>query len=296
MENGQFMLFQGDYQDLPRFFYDRYFFRLHEFVLMKTADFRKPAVHSFRLQMELLWDPAAAPCRFGAPVVLEALDDKGKNLIVPPLPADPKPKEKPEDPVVEIEPEGMSLLVLLPPSPGSEKIAVLRGVTTVGLPKTRVTLSFGEEPSRKAEPPKKAAPQEPVPPPSEPGASPLEGLVRKSGEFTVKITKIESPLFRFTCEISSPTMKPDDLSKLPFLANVVLKGGDATRAYINPVSKGDVAEVMVSFQPLHLREVLVQPNDDRPAPPPVIEKIELSIVTAVQERKIPFEFRDVKIK
>jgi len=31
-------------------------------------------------------------------------------------------------------------------------------------------------------------------------------------------------------------------------------------------------------------------------PPTPIEKIELSIVTAVQERKIPFEFRDVKLK
>jgi hypothetical protein len=325
MENGQFSLFQGDYQDLPRFFYDRYFFRLHEFVLLKTADFRKPAVHSFKLQMELLWDPAAAPCRFSAPVVLEAVDDKGKNLIPPPPPAGQKPKEKPDEAAADSEPEAMSSLVLLPPSQGSEKIAVLRGVTTISLPRTLVTLSFGEESSRKTDPaPKKPAapaptlpaseeeknrkPDPPPPPPpqaqpdkpaapqAEPGVSPLEGLSRKSGDFTVRISRIESPLYRFVCEISSPAMKPEDLSRLPFLANVVLKGGDATRAYISASSKGDVAEVTVSFQPLHIREILVQPNDDRPAPPPVIEKVELSIVTAVQERRIPFEFRDVKIK
>jgi len=53
---------------------------------------------------------------------------------------------------------------------------------------------------------------------------------------------------------------------------------------------------MISFQPLHLKEPLIRLNEDRPAPAPVVEKIDLSIVTSVQERRIPFEFRDLKIK
>ena len=303
MENGQFMLYQGDYQEVPRFFYDHYFFRLGNFVLMKTADFRKPAVQSFRVQMEMLWDPAAAPCKFNPPVVVEAVDDKGKNLIPPPAPpkkephkpADPAGGKPPDasDPTEDGDSEAVSFLQLVPPSPAAEKIAMLRGYTTIGLPKTKVTLSFVEE-TRKGE--RKDAPDKNQDPQAEP-ASALDGMVRKSGDFTVKVVKVESSLFRVTCEVSSATLKVEDIGKMPFLASVTLKGAEPTRSYVSLWSmKENVAEVMVSFQPLHLKEVLVKPGDDRPVPPAPVEKIELSIVTAVQERKIPFEFRDVKIK
>ena len=294
MENGQFMLYQGDYQEMPRFFYDHYFFRMGNFVLMKTADFRKPAVQSFKITMEMLWDPAAAPCKFNPPVLVEAADDKGRNLIPPPPPARKDPP-KPSEVVEDNDAESTSFLQLLPPSPGSEKIAVLRGYTTIGLPKTKVTLTFAEEPKKgeRKEPP---PPDKSQDPPADP-VSALDGLVRKSGDFTVKIVRVEASLFRVTCEVSSSTMKVEDIGKMPFLANVTLKGAEPTRSYVSLWSmKDSVAEVMVSFQPLHIKEVLVKPGDDRPAPPALVEKIELSIVTAVQERKIPFEFRDVKIK
>jgi hypothetical protein len=310
MDNGQIMLYQGDYQELPRFFYDHYFFRLGSFVVAKTADFRRPAVQSFRIQMEMLWNPAAAPCRFSAPVIVEAADDKGKSLLVPP--DAPRRKDDPDE--ADEEPGAVSMLYLLPPSAGSEKIAVLRGFSTVALPRTRVTVSFGGEPSKKAETPSTVrkpaparaedpAPKGPEPPTPEPSTKPapvqaegLEGLVRKSDGFTIKVAKVEPALYRVTFEVSSSRMKPDDLSKLPFQATVVLKGGETTRCFLSPSANKDAAEVTVAFQPLHLQEALVQPGDDRPPPPPAIERIELSIVTAVQERKIPFEFRDVKLK
>lgn len=280
MDNGQIMLYQGDYQELPRFFYDHYFFRLGSFVVAKTADFRRPAVQSFRIQMEMLWNPAATPCRFNAPVVVEAVDDKGKVLLVPP--EAPRKKEDPED---EEEPGAVSMLHLLPPSPGSEKIAVLRGFSTVALPRTRVTVSFVEPASKKPE-----APQ------AEQTGGPFEGLVRKTDGFTIRVSKVEPALYRIILEVSSTTLKPDDIAKLPFQATVVLKGGETTRCYLSPCANKEAADVTVAFQPLHLQETLIQPGDDRPPPPPVIERIELSIVTAVQERRIPFEFRDVKLK
>jgi hypothetical protein len=298
MENGQFMLYQGDYQEMPRFFYDHYFFRLGNFVLLRTVNFRKPALQSFKIQMEMLWNPAAAPCKFNPPVVIEAMDDKGKNLIPPPAKKEPPKPVEPKVPgdAEENEAEATSFLQLLPPSPASEKLAVIRGFTTIGLPKTKVTLSFAEEP-------KKGERKEPAPadkvqdPAAEPPPSPLDGLQRKSGDFSVKIVKVESGLFRITCEVSSATMKVEDIGKMPFLASVTLKGAEPTRSYVSLWSMKDtVAEVMISFQPLHLKEILVKPGDDRPSPPSPVEKIDLSIVTAVQERKIPFEFRDVKIK
>lgn len=282
MENGQFMLYQGDYQDLPRFFYSHYFFRLGNYVLMKTATFRKPAVQSFKIQMEMLWDPAAAPCKFNPPVLIEAVDDRGKSLLLPPPP--PKKKDaKPPDPMEDIEQESTTYLELVPPTPGAQKIAVLRGYAPVSLPKTRATVSFAEAPK------KDGAPEE--------AHAGLEGMVRKTGDFTVKISKIEAAMFRIGVEVSSTKMKPDEIAKLPFLAGVALKGGDLGRTYVSLWSmKEDVAELMISFQPLHLKEPLILRADDRPAPPPVIEKLDLSIVTSVQERRVPFEFHDLKIK
>ncbi|RPH36004.1 MAG: hypothetical protein EHM91_16540 [Planctomycetota bacterium] len=114
----------------------------------------------------------------------------------------------------------------------------------------------------------------------------------------MKIAKIEPSLFRIACEVTSKTLKAEDIAKMPFMATVVLKGGEATRAYANPWSMKDgVAEVMIGFQPLMMKEVLVLPGgEDRPAPAPVVEKLEFSIVTAVQDRRIPFEFREVKLK
>jgi hypothetical protein len=154
---------------------------------------------------------------------------------------------------------------------------------------TRAEETVPKAPEPQAEEPaaKQAAPQQ---------AEPLEGLVRKTDGFTIKVVKVEPALYRVIFEISSSTLKPDDLSKLPYQATVVLKGGETTRCFISPSANKEAADVTVAFQPLHLQEALVQPGEDRPPPPPVIERIELSIVTAVQERRIPFEFRDVKLK
>lgn len=261
MENGQFGLYPGDYQETPRFFYDHYFFRLGGFVLMKTADFRRPAVQNFVVRMELLWDPVAAPCRFAAPVIVEAVDEKGKNLLPPPAKKDDE--EEPQDAGPSSE------LHLVPPSPGAEKIAALRGFVKVGLPRKRVTLTFG-------------------------GKDALEGQVRKAEGYTAKVAEHEPLQFRLVLDLTSGSTKPEDLQLLPFQAVVTLKGGEATRCYLNTNVTEDACQVHINYQPLHLREALV--DGDRPVPAAAVEKIELSIITAVQERKIPFEFRDVKLK
>ncbi|HLY08414.1 MAG TPA: hypothetical protein VKW04_03805, partial [Planctomycetota bacterium] len=100
MQNGQFTLFTGAYVDLPRFFYGHYFLRLSEFELLKSVTFRKPAIQTFNVEMEMVWDPVAAPLRFQPLRISEAMDDRGKNLVLPPAPPDPsvKPEEKDADP------------------------------------------------------------------------------------------------------------------------------------------------------------------------------------------------------
>src|SRR5205814_5628582 len=128
------------------------------------------------------------------PVLIEAVDDKGKNLIAPPPPVKRDPPKAPAPPDAaskdgpeENEAEATSFLELLPPSPASEKIVVVRGYATIGLPKTKVTVSFAEEP-KKSE--RKEASEKPQDPQAEP-VSALDGMLRKSGDFTVKIIKVE---------------------------------------------------------------------------------------------------------
>jgi hypothetical protein len=123
MDNGQIMLYQGDYQELPRFFYDHYFFRLGSFVIAKTADFRRPAVQSFRIQMEMLWNPSAAPCRFTAPVVLRP-DDKARASVPPDAP------RRKSDPTTR----RAGAVAMLNPLPSPAEGPVLRGFSTVALP------------------------------------------------------------------------------------------------------------------------------------------------------------------
>ena len=261
MANGQFMLYPGEYADLPRFFYGHYFFRLQDFELLKTVDFRKPAVQTFNITMELLWDPAVPASRIRPASLLEAVDDQGKNLIPPP----PPPRKKGEPEPMPEEDYGGSL-ILVPPSPGAQKISLLRGYSTIEMPKTRETAVF---------------------------ASPAEGMTKKAGAFTFKVTKVEAEAYRLELE-GGPVNEVKALGNPTLLANVVLKGGELTQASVWP-SLNESLTIVVTFQPLHLKEVLVKPTEEHPQTP-VIEKLEISIVTSVQERRIPFEFRNVKIK
>src|SRR5204863_9844971 len=112
MQNGQFKL-SGVYADVPRFFYGHYLLRLSTFDLVKTVTFRKPAMESFNIQLDLVWDPLAAPLRVKPLRVLEATDDRGKNLVPPP----PVPAAKKDDDATEEEESGSPALRLVPPSP-----------------------------------------------------------------------------------------------------------------------------------------------------------------------------------
>lgn len=270
MESGQFMLYTGTYVDLPRFFYGHYYFRLSEYDHLKTVNFRRPAVETFDVHMEMIYDPVASPLRFQPVRVVEALDDRGKSLVKPPPPADPKPKDPaapPEEPDFESIGPAMTLH-LLPPSPGSQKIAVIRGFCPVVLPKARTTMGF-KNPDVKA----KAG----------------------AGEFTVVVTRVDLVNHSVILEISSKKMKPEDLDKLDLLSHVSLKGWESTSSYVTKSSPEDESmEITVSYEPLRFKDSLVRPTEE--TPPPAIESLEISVVTSTQEKRIPFEFRDLKIR
>ena len=146
----------------------RYWVRMHSGLETSTDSVPEPDVAVMPIGRPGL------PVRW-ATLVVEVADDKGKSLLPPPA-----KKEEPGDHAEEAEPnavdqQALHPLELLPPSPGAQKLVVLRGYRTISLPKDKMTVAFSPDPSRKP------APE------NEPLAGPLEGLVRKNGDYTVKI-------------------------------------------------------------------------------------------------------------
>jgi len=265
MENGQFELYTGAYVDLPRFFFGHYFFRLSEFEVKKTVTFRKPSAQSFTIQMETVWDPAAAPSRFKSVRVVEALDDRGRSLVLPPAdPAVAAPGDE-DDPDAE---GSHTFLRLVPPSPAATKITVLRGFSTIVLPKGRATTKF---------------------------AAPAAGQTATSGEFEARIRDLDAEHHFLTIELSSKKQSPEVLNKLGLMGAVSVKGWDAARTAVTKTSWNESAlEVTVTFEPMRLKDQPIRPPEENGAP--VLERVDLSVVTSTQEKRIPFEFRDLKLK
>lgn len=266
MNGGQLMLYTGDTAvERPRFFYGHYFVRLGDFDLVKSVTFRRPATQNFNIQMETIWDPAAAPLRFRRVRIVEATDDRGKSLLPPPEPPMKKDEEEEEEP----EDTGANTtLRLVPPSPAATRIAVLRGFTTIVLPKSRTTVPF------------------PAPQVDQAGAA---------GDFQVKVTAVDLDESEIRLSVSSRKHTPEALSKLDMLASVSLKDWESTSTFVDsPSWDENRLELRVHYEPLRLKDGVVRPPDD--APPPAVERLELSIVTAVHPKRIPFEFRDLKLK
>jgi hypothetical protein len=267
MQNGQFTLFTGAYVDLPRFFYGHYFLRLQEFEHQKIVTFRKPASETFTVDLEMVWDPAAAPLRFKPIRVVEALDDKGKSLLPPPVPA-AEPVPKPEDADGDDDRNPTMKVRLAAPSPAATKIGILRGFVSVVLPKSRVTAPF---------------------------PSPKEDQAAAVSDFQLKILNVDVNQHNVRLSVSSKKYTPEALSKMDFLSRVALKDWDATASYVDKLSWDDHSlDLSVSYEPLRLKDGLARPGDGAPQPP--IDTLDVSIVTSVHEKRVPFEFRDLKLR
>lgn len=269
MDKGHFTLYTGAYVDLPRFFYGHYFLRLGEFELQKTVTFRKPAVQTFTLDMDVVWDPAAAPLRFKPVRVVEAVDDRGKSLLLPPAPAsDPRaraPESPPED---EEEPGPAMKLQLAPPAVSATKVAIVRGFVTIVLPKSRQTATF---------------------------PAPQENQTGSVGDIQIRLLNVDPDQHNVRLAVSSKKYSPEDLSKMDFLSRVTVKDWDSTASTVDKLSWDDRSlDLAVTFMPLGHKDGLARPPEGASQPP--IVSLDLSVVTAVQDKRIPFEFRDLKLR
>lgn len=261
MDNGQLTLFTGAYVDQPRFFFGHYYFRLGEFDVTKLVSFRKPAFQRFNIRIEMIWDPVVSPARFRPVRILEAVDDRGKSLLLPPHAPGGEAADDDEGPDSSIH--------LLPPSAAATKLTLLRGYMPVVLPKTKAGIVV---------------------------ENPAEGLTVPAGDLTCRILGIDGDQRSMALHVSSKKLKPEALEELDYSVKVNLKGWESSRAYVTKTSRTEHAvELLVHFEPLTPRDVPPRPVDETP-PALKVERMELTVVTSTQDKRIPFEFKDLKIK
>jgi hypothetical protein len=145
---------------------------------------------------------------------------------------------------------------------------LVRGFATIVLPKSRASVPF---PSPQAE------------------------QTGNAGDFQFRIVGVDTEHHVVRLTLTSKRHKPEALSAMDVLSQVTLKDWEATSSAVDKSSwNEDALEVVVGYDPLRLRDGLARPPDG--GPQPSIDKLEISVVTAVQEKRIPFEFRDLKIK
>jgi hypothetical protein len=273
----RFEIYPGGYPDFPKFFYDHYLFRLETYARTRSVTFRKPLRDRLRIDMAVLWDPSIAPVRLRPAVLLEAVDDLGKNLLVPPepssRPADEAPG-KPDGPAAEIHPavpEGASResLEILPPGPKAAKIARLRGLLPVVHPKARVELTFEK---------------------------PAAGQKKESAGFEIAVTGVDREHCAVDLFVASRTLKLEELRALPVLAALRLKGQEAPRCVASAQEGEGGLRVRVEFENVALRQGGGRFRLDDPRPAADIQALHVAVVTQTVERKVPFEFRDVTIR
>jgi len=184
------------------------------------------------------------------------VDDRGKNLVLP------------EAPPGDEEPGFASKLFLAPPSMGATKIALVRGFTPIVLAKSRATASF---------------------------PAPKEDQTATAGDFQFRIVGLDPDQHALRLKVSSKKLSPEALSRMDFVSHVTLKDWESTASSVEKVSwDAESLDLGISYTPMRHKDGLARPGDGAPQPPLV--SVEVSAVTAVHEKRIPFEFRDLKLK
>lgn len=265
-EDGVVNVYSGGFEDLPRFFFGHFMITLESHALVRTVRFGEPAQERLLLSLHAGWNPVLLAAGGRAPRLLEARDEKGRSLVPPP------PKEKAaegEDEAPTRDAGGIyEELELLPLARGSQKIAVLRGEVPLRVPRAAVTVEFQK--------PKAGAKQE------------TEGV-------TVTVASVESKgggSYTARLELSVAGMKPEDLVKKWVVLGLKTAGGRRLHADPDLDEAEGKIEVSCDFEdPARVR----RQGGAKPVPPP-IESLTLFYIRESFERRVPFEFRDLKIK
>ncbi len=267
-EEGAITVYTGGFEDVPRFFFGHFMVTLESHARVRTVKFGEPARERLVLSLHAAWNPALPAAGGRPPRLLEARDEKGGSLI-PPSPGKEDGEPAGEEPVFGASSDGVyEDLELLPLPAGTQKVALLRAELPLSLPKSALVATF--------EKPKAGARQE------------SEGL-------SATVVAVESKAggsFRAQLDLSVAGMKPEELVRKRMILELATAGGRRLRATAQAVEEEGKARLTCDFRESGRGLRLAAAKG---AAPPV-EGLRVIVVQALYERRIPFEFRDLKIK
>jgi hypothetical protein len=246
-------------------------FALESFTRKRVVDFRKPAADSLIVEGTVLRDPRHLACLIRSPKVVEARDDRGASLLPPP-PQPPDHVHIDNDTLFPLGNRQGFLVELGAPSPGSEKVSVLRGWIPFAVPVRKVSVVFDRI---------------------------AAGAKKEADGFSGSIREVAGSGLAFHAEFVLEGLKAEDLAKKGFHAAVRMKSGDVhplRPAAVN--AGGDRVTVFLDYasyfgvgagnQGILLPQMEALKQD--------IAGIEVGSVLETREIRLPFEFRDLSLK
>lgn len=251
--------------DAPRSSYGPLLFLLHQYEENRTITFRRKTEASIYLTGELRIEPWVPVVRLGAPRVLEALDDRGVDLRLRPDEEDPAaPDEEAETERALPSADGLPSAVdlrLHPLSTEAVRIAVLRGDVPVVLPCRGSTAVF---------------------------EAPAEGQRRAAEGFEAEIQSLSA---EGQLQIRIRGLRAGGPPRT--WAVGVRVAGVRTFARTSTGEENGGLDLYVEYE-----RPWTMPEGEGAARRRIVkpDRVELTLVSAVQERRFPFEFRNLRIR
>ncbi|HYE97600.1 MAG TPA: hypothetical protein VEJ18_01765 [Planctomycetota bacterium] len=261
---GRIGLSADGHVDAPRSSYGPLLLLLHQYEENRTITFRRKAEASTYLTGELRMEPWVPVLRMGPLRVLEAVDDRGADLRLPADEEEAGPREEVAEervlPAAGELPSSVDLR-LQPLSSGAVRIALLRGYVPVALPCRGSTAVFD---------------------------APAEGQKRSGDGYEAEIQSLSA---EGQVQVRIRGLKPG----APPGTWVVAVHVEGMRAFARAaIANEDGAQNLY----IEYDRPWARPDGEGPARRKSVnpERLELTRVTAVQERRFPFEFRGLKLR
>lgn len=273
-DGNSYYLYKGQYDAGPRFFFRNFMVTMSGFESVRTVDFEGPPRSTLRLNFDLSWDRQVRPLGVKEKMELDyAVDDKGKNLLLPPRDDTHEPEPEPGVEVYTSWSNYATAPEIAPVSEGATKIAHLRGSFLLEFPRTFDTFSF-EKP---------------------------QGSASKTvGEATLTLASVrfDNDSYEWNAEFSlkAKSGKPSEWVKDPLHITLKLKTGVILDAYDCQTRFTD-EEVLftVRFTERWTSQFSLEENEgDDDADD--IEAVTVLRLRDVVVKKLPFELQDIEVK
>ena len=261
-ESEQFY-FEPSPAELPTFTYAGYLLQLRGYNQRKIVDFRRPARCRLKLGLDVFCDPAFRVVAKGPAEVTACVDDQGRKLA-PLVREARKPDDERFAEDEEFLGESSMPIDLEAPAGGIAQVACLRGFIRVKIARASAVLAIDR---------------------------PAAGSAARKDGFELIMKETDPEQARLNLELASPGRKPAEFRDLPVQVTAFDKSGEQMTSHLEIDRSSDVLKIAV----------YCEPYQDAPAPAPQrpllkISRIEVSVAVDCLDRRVPFEFRDLKIR